>query len=147
MSDSLSPDQLEGVWDLVSWTQKYNDGREIHPFGHDAKGSIAYINGRVTVLIVAGERPEFVTGGQWNADTREKATAYETCLAYGGTYDFDGEWVQHHIEASLFPNWAGVTQRRRVTSDGDVIRLTTNPLEAGTSEARVAILEFRRAAR
>lgn len=145
MSTPLPADQIEGIWDLVSWTQKYDDGRELHPFGEEAAGTIAYVDGRVNVLITAGNRPDFTTGGQWNAEAQEKAAAYETCLAYGGTYRFDGEWVEHHIQHSLFPNWAGAVQRRRVQWDGETLSLTTARLEEGTSEARVAELSFRRA--
>ena len=145
MTTPLPTDQLEGIWELVSWTQKYDDGRELHPFGKDAAGSISYVDGRVMVLIAAGDRPQFTTGGQWNAEATEKAAAYETFLAYSGTYRYDGESIEHHVETSLFPNWVGGVQRRRVEWDGETLRLTTAPLEAGTSEARVAELAFRRA--
>ena len=39
--------------------------------------------------------------------------------------------VIHHIEASLFPNWAGVDQMRLVTLEDDGLVLRSKPMAYG----------------
>ena len=81
-----------GWWTLVSWKQIYDDGREMAPFGDDVIGRLSYgEGGDFTVIISRKERPNFETGGQWNAEDSEKADAYGAMLAYFGRYEFDGE--------------------------------------------------------
>jgi hypothetical protein len=88
-------------------------------------------------------RSPFTTGGQWNADSQEKAAAYEECMAYAGTYEIVGDSVIHHVDISLFPNWIGGQQRRVAQLDGDGLSLLAR-LEDGTPEARTARLRWRR---
>lgn len=140
----LSAEEIQGHWRLTDWVQQYDDGRAVRAFGEKPNGVISYFGGRMCALISAEHHPEFTTGGQWNADINEKARAYEEMLAYGGTYEYDGSIMQHHVDISLFPNWVGITQRRQVEWDGEKLRLTAR-LEEGTSEARTAILEWVRA--
>ena len=124
--------------------QKYDDGREMAPFGEDVVGRLCYsTSGDFTVIISRSDRPPFTTGGQWTADDREKARSYEGMLAYFGYYEFDGRQMRHHVEASLYPNWAGHTQIRNAVIDKDKLTLSAR-LEEATSEARTAELIWRR---
>ena len=50
---------------------------------------------------------------------RHKRSCLRTYVPYDVPYD---------IEASLFPNWTGVTQERIVSLNGDTLRLSTPPL-------------------
>ncbi len=143
MNAPLTAEEFEGHWELLDWLQEYDDGRVTRPFGERPTGIITYHGGRMSALISKGDRPHFTTGGQWNANADEKAAAYETCLAYAGTYTFTGDFVVHHVDMSLFPNWVGVDQRRRVEWNGETLRLTAR-LEEDTPEARTAVLEWRR---
>lgn len=143
MTQTPTPDQIEGHWDLIEWVQEYDDGRRLHPFGQSPTGAISYGGGRMSAVITPADRRNFETGGQWNADTAEKAAAYDTCLAYAGGYDYADGVMVHHVEISLFPNWVGADQRRLVEWDGEVLSLSAR-LEDGTSEARSAVLRWRR---
>lgn len=143
MGEQLTVEEFEGHWELLDWVQEYDDGREIRPFGDQVTGIITYCRGRMSAILAKADRAPFTTGGQWNADPTEKAGAYDTCLAYAGSYTFSGDEVVHHVDISLFPNWVGVDQRRRVEWDGTTLRLTAR-LEEGTPEARTAALKWRR---
>lgn len=143
MSTTLTPEELQGHWALVEWVQSYDDGREVRPFGDRLNGVISYFDGRMSAVLSPADRTPFVTGGQWTADAVEKAAAYDACLAYAGGYDYDGTYIVHHVDISLFPNWIGGDQRRLVHWDGTTLSLTAR-IEEGTSEARTAILRWRR---
>jgi hypothetical protein len=135
---------LVGRWDIVSWQQVYDDGRVQHPMGEDLRGFIRYTDdGDMAVMIVRADRANF-TGGQWDASNDEKAAAYMSMLSYAGRYEVDGDFVVHHVDFSLFPNWAGGQQRRRVVVRADGTIALEARLEADTPEARTAQLVWRR---
>jgi len=139
----MNKTDIQGRWDILSWEQRYDDGRVLHPMGTELEGFIEYgPHGMFCVVAQAG-REAFVSGGQWSADEAERAGAYASYLTYAGDYDVQGEQILHHVRYSLFPNWVGGTQRRVAILEGDELALTAR-LEEGTSEARTAILAWRR---
>ena len=140
----MTEQDIEGRWELLSWRQEYDDGRVILPMGEEVTGFVDYRDGNVTIMIMDSTRPNFKTGGQWDATDAEKAKAYESGLFYAGTFEVHGDTVHHNIEMATFPNWVGGTQKRLAELDGDKLRLIAR-LEADTPEARRAILEWRRA--
>jgi hypothetical protein len=150
MKAELDQALLRGRWQVTSWRQEYDDGRVTYPLGRELEGFLQYdADGRMACMIARADRARFATGGQWNAADTEKAAAYSSFLAYGGRYTVEGDVVTHHVELSLFPNWKGGEQRRRVslqdTAQGPVLDIVAR-LEEGTPEARSAILSWRRAA-
>jgi hypothetical protein len=140
-----------GRWDIVSWLQLYYDGRRQAPLGERLEGFIRYLppdaNGRgdMICMIANADRPNFSTGGQWNAEDAEKAAAYGSMLSYAGTYRLDGDTVIHEVKISLFPNWKGGDQRRKVRLEGADNLFIEARLEDGTPEARTAQLAWKRA--
>ena len=136
---------IEGCWRLLAWIQHYDDGRVKQTFGPTPQGQITYVAGRMSCVMSRPDRVRFTTGGQWNADATEKAGAYDALMAYTGTYEMslDGNFVTHHVDQSLFPNWIGGAQRRKVEWEGEKLTLTAR-LEEGTSEARTARLVWER---
>ena len=58
----------------------------------------------MSVFLMAAERPQ-VPGR--SADVALKAVAYDTFIAYGGTYELQGDAVVHHVEFSSVPVWTG----------------------------------------
>lgn len=143
-ADLLGPGDVEGTWYLLSWRQEYDDGRVVLPVGESPRGWITYApDGLLSVLISAAERPPFTTGGQWDASVEERASAYSTFLAYGGTWALDADRLEHRVEISLYPGWVGVTQVRRPVLVDGVLTLSTR-LEEGTTEARYAVLRWSR---
>jgi len=143
----MTPDQVVGRWDIVSWLQLYEDGRRQAPLGENLEGFIRYLAGGDMVCMIANaDQPDFASGGQWNASEGERARAYSSMLAYAGTWRMEGETVVHAVEQSLFPNWKGGDQRRHVRLEGDTLYIEAH-LEQGTPEARTAQLKWRRSTR
>jgi hypothetical protein len=142
----MTAEALIGRWNIVSWEQRYDDGRVMFPMGHGLSGFILYSSdGTMACFIAKSERPRFASGMQWDATVAEKAAAYESIMAYGGHFVVNGDSVEHHVETSAFPNWVGGVQKRKFNVDGDRLSISAG-LEAGTSEARIALLEWTRAA-
>ena len=140
----MSDAALHGRWEILAWEQRYDDGRVALPLGADLTGFIDYApDGHMVCLIARKDRPR-MSGGQWTSSDADKAAAYSGYFVYAGTYEVQGDVVSHHVETSLFPNWEGGVQKRRYARDGDRLDITAR-LEEGTSEARTALLAWRRA--
>jgi len=93
-----------------------------------------------------GDRPPFDSDDVTGGTDDERARAFSTYLAYGGTYELDGDTVEHRVETSLFPNWLGTTQRRRWELDetGRQLTLTSPPISLGGA-TRIQRLTWERA--
>lgn len=142
----MTPDQLVGRWNIVSWLQLYDDGRRQAPLGESLEGFIRYMaDGDMVCMIANADQPVFTSGGQWNASEAERARAYSSMLAYAGNWRIEGDSVVHAVKQSLFPNWKGGDQRRQVRLEGNTLFIEAR-LEAGTPEARTAQLKWQRAA-
>lgn len=136
---------LVGRWDIVSWEQLYDDGRRELPMGEHLEGFIRYLpDGDMVCMISKAGRPPFEQGGQWHAPDADKARAYDAMLSYAGRYRVDGDMVTHQVQASLFPNWIGGEQQRRLAWRADGTLALQARLEAGTPQARTAQLVWRR---
>lgn len=123
--------ELVGTWRLLAWRRVAEDGTITYPLGEDAWGRLVYTpNGRMAVHIAAADRPRLETSDPpLGGDTEKRAAAYSTFLAYGGSYDLDGDTVVHRVEASLFPEWSGQVQRRPFTYENGELVLRTPPME------------------
>jgi hypothetical protein len=140
------PKQFVGRWDLVSWEQRYDDGRVQLPMGEKPRGFILYTEeGDMVCMISRENRKRFEKGGQWDAPDEEKASAYNSMLSYAGRVSVEGDTITHGVEMSLFPNWEGGTQKRKFQLNPDGSLELTARLETGTPQARTAALVWRRA--
>ena len=138
-------EDIEGLWRLQSMEQRYDDGRVIYPFGRDVEGRIFYgADKSMFCAIQKGGRTPFTTGKQWTADAAEKARAYEDYLTYCGRCEMEGDTVTHHIEISLYPDWIGKHQVRKLQFVGGLLHITAR-LEDNTPEARTSLLIWERA--
>ncbi len=137
----ITPAEFEGVWRLQDWRQEYDDGRIKYPMGKNPLGLIAYLDGRIYEIAHTSDRPNFVTGGQWDASVEERAMAYSTSMCYAGTYELVGDQVHHHVELSVYPNFVGKTLTRTVSWDGTTMTLSGR-MEHGTTEARTIALDW-----
>jgi hypothetical protein len=119
---------LVGSYKLISSTRKVLDTEEVSDtWGKQPSGYIIYTpNGRMLVLIVSdNDRPAPNSGV---APTDEQAAKlFRTMAAYGGTYEFDGRTVKHHIDISSNQTWTGSTQICDVQQDFDRLIYTTPP--------------------
>ena len=123
--------KLSGTYKLISNSRRILDtGEEVSAFGKNAKGSIIYgDDGRFLVLIINDGRPkpesiEALTDQQ-------RADLHRTMSAYGGTYAFDGETVEHHVELAWNEVWAGTTVIRDVKVEGNRVTYTSRPAPFG----------------
>ena len=136
---------LTGRWELVTFAQNYDDGRQVLPMGEAPQGIIQYTeDGFMSCQISRANRAPFTTGGQWNASDAEKAGAYNSMMSYAGRYDVEGNTVTHYVALSLFPNWIGGQQKRSFSLDEQGQLSLTARLEENTSEARTALLLWKR---
>lgn len=141
----MTPADIIGRWNIVSWLQLYDDGRRQAPLGENLDGFIRYVeDGDMVCMIANADQPNFSIGGQWNAAEAEKSRAYSSMLAYAGKWRIEGDSVVHAVEQSLYPNWKGGDQRRHVRLEGDTLYIEAK-LEQGTPEARTAQLKWQRA--
>jgi len=125
---------LVGSWRLRSWVAISDDGSEATPMGEEPSGLLAYTgDGTMVTVIGTGDRPRFASNDATGGTDEERAQAVTTFVAYGGRFEIDGDVVDHHVEASLFPNWVGTTQRRRWELDeaGRWLTLTSPPVTLG----------------
>jgi hypothetical protein len=144
---TASRSALVGTWSLISFQGQAGQGPVVYPYGPQARGTLIYAaNGRYAVQIMNRDRPPLAAGDQMKGTPAEIKAAFEGCLAYYGTYDYDpaAGYVLHHIEASLFPNWDGATLKRFAELDGNRLKLTTPPMAWGGSENYVGRLVWGR---
>ena len=92
-------------------------------------------SGRVSAQIVAkADRKPFApfNKGRLSATTEEKAAAFDSYVAYYGTYTVDAKagTVTHHLEGSLIPGREGINNVRWCEFRGDD-RLLLIPVEDG----------------
>jgi hypothetical protein len=129
-----------GLWALVSYVVRFDDGRQSRPLGDDAVGYLHYAaDGVVAGTMMERGRPRFRTGNRLGADAAEKVKAWDSVVTYMGTYEFHGDRVLHRIKASVFPDWTGEDQWRwrTVRPDGDV-ELTAHFDERGVRRSAIA---------
>lgn len=119
---------LVGTWTLREahgWDDK--GGRLENVYGRSPTGYITYgADGRMMALITHGERARLDRDRQ-SAPVEQRAAAYASSVAYAGTYEFDGERVVHHVDASTFPKWVGADLVRFVRFGEGHVSLRTAP--------------------
>ncbi len=133
-----------GEWRLISFEMQ--TGNEvIYPFGKHVQGTIMYTaSGRFFGQVMPGGRPAFASDDLMKG-TDEEMAGYRGCQAYYGSYELEGENVViHHVEASLFPNWEGTSQRRLFEVSGNRLKIRTPPMQWDGSEVSSVILLFDR---
>ena len=115
-------DEFIGAWTLVSYERRSAAGELTYPMGARPVGRIAYDPlGRMSAQLMRADRPHF----QASASAEEKAAAFDGYVAYYGTYTVNpaDRTVVHHVEASLYPNWAGTDLTRSYEFSGSQLIL------------------------
>ena len=120
---------LEGTWKLVSSTRtNTTTGATTDSFGPNPLGYIMYgKDGRMMVLITRSDRPKPDSIDNDKMTDEQRSRLFSSMLAYSGTYKFDGETIEHHIDGSWNQVWTATTQIRNVKKDGDRLIYTTQP--------------------
>ena len=120
----LLADDLVGTWRLLEWRAEADDGTSTRPFGDRPLGYVVYTaDGHMITTISVPDRAP-IGEELLAAPPDARAAAFETFAAYSGTFHVDGGEVVHEVEMSLYPDWIGSAQRRRVDLDATRTRLT-----------------------
>ena len=120
-------EQLYGTWRLISFTAKVvATGETTDLFGKSPHGFLNYgRDGRMLALIVNSKRPK--PASQTGMTDQDRLELFNSTLAYGGTYTYDGKTVKHDVDISWNEMWTGTTQVRQVEFDGNRLILSTAP--------------------
>jgi hypothetical protein len=120
-----------GVWRLISYERKSNDGLIDYPYGEKPVGRITYDKaGRMSAQLMRPGRRSTVTPGMsfitGNASAEEIREAVNGFFAYFGTFDVDepAKTVIHHVQACLVPSWVGTDLKRTYRFDSGRLTLT-----------------------
>jgi hypothetical protein len=118
-------DQLSGTYRLVSSTGTILDTGEVKDtYGKHPKGFIMYgSDGRFLVQVVWDERPKPENLNKMT--DQQRVDLFRTMVAYGGTYKFEGDKIQHQIDISWNEVWTDTTVIRDIKKDGDKLVYTT----------------------
>jgi hypothetical protein len=127
-------EQLLGTWNLVSHESVRADGARTPVYGTNPKG-IAFFdaNDHFIITVMRADRTKYAADFPTQGTAEEnKATAQGT-MTYFGTYSVSetDRTIAIHIEASSFPNWNGVDQKRDFVISGDQFTLTARALGTG----------------
>jgi len=141
---TVAASELVGAWALELCEARDDAGHVMLPLGPSPAGVLVYAQaGVMSVAIMREGRPRFAAGDIMAGTDTEKARAAESYLSYAGRWELAGDRMHHHVDISLFPNWVGDVQERRVTLDGDVLELATDPITLD-GRTRVARMRWRR---
>lgn len=151
---SSAPSDLEqrlcGAWSLIDWRSIAANGDDSFPFGEDAFGCLNYApaklgaprGGVMSAQLAAQHRPAFRSGATELERAREKCAAFDSYVAYAGTWRTEGDRVIHRVVSSLYPNWIGTELVRTVRFVDEVLVLSTVP---ANRDGTIHALRWRRA--
>lgn len=118
---AAAPEDLIGVWKLVSWQVIVENEPPQNVFGLHPKGYLVLTReGRAIVLTTADNR----TPGMGDA---ERAELHKSMLAYSGRYRLEGNDFITRVDVSWNEEWNGTEQRRHFRLDGDKLFIETAP--------------------
>jgi hypothetical protein len=129
-----------GTWRLVSAALTTLDGATRKLLGENPSGFLTYTgDGRMTAIVASSGRQPLSVADPAAAPAAEQAAAFATFTAYAGRYTFHGDRVIHHVEVSLFQNWAGTDQIRFAKLNGARLTLTAPPMSIGGEQLVVQL--------
>ena len=120
-------DDIVGTYRLISSNRvTLETGETEESYGKNPSGFITYgRDGRMMAMIVFSNRPKPESLDKMT--DQQRAELFRTMLAYGGTYTFHGDSVEHHIDISWNDVWTGTTVTRDIKKEGDRLVFTTKP--------------------
>jgi hypothetical protein len=114
-------DDLLGAWRLESAVEVFDDDERRDEFGPNPKGYLCYHPaGIVSATLGDSARLPVSTADPQSGTDDDYGRMARRFIAYAGPFsvDVDNGTVTHHIDVSLFPNWQGRDQVRRVSIEG-----------------------------
>jgi hypothetical protein len=115
------PEDLVGVWRLISWQVIVDNEPPQNVFGLHPKGYLVLTReGRAVALTTADNRKP----GMGDA---ERAELHKSMLAYSGRYWVVGNDFITRVDVSWNEEWNGTEQKRHFRLDGDKLFIETAP--------------------
>ena len=120
-------DDIAGTYRLISANRVIlATGDSEDSYGKNPIGFITYDrDGRMMGMIVFSNRPKAESLDRMT--DQQRADLFRTMIAYGGTYTFRGNSIEHHIDISWNELWTGTTVIRDIKKEGDRLVYTTKP--------------------
>jgi len=117
--------EIEGTWKLLSYIELPVGGSDsCFPMGKSPKGLLLFTpDGYMAVQIAPSEDASFKSGDKLQATDEEYIHRGKTFIAFSGKYQVNNitACVEYQIQTSLYPNWEGTTQVRKLDFEGDVL--------------------------
>lgn len=135
-AQAQSDRDIVGTWAFLVNETTRPDGTKFDTYGAKPKGLIMFdAGGHFSLFIAQPERPKFASNSRLNGTPEEYKAAIHGSIAYFGKYNTDSasKTLTMELEASTFPNWDGVVQKRSYTISGDELRFTNNVGSSGGS--------------
>jgi hypothetical protein len=132
---------LVGFWNLVAIYVEQGD-KKIEPYGPNPKGAHIYdASGRFSVTVVRSDLPKFASNNRETGTAEENAAAVRGSIAYFGTYTTSeaDKSVTVQIEGASYANFAGTSQKRLYSIDGDELTITNPTPSAGGGVAKIVL--------
>lgn len=121
---SASQEGVVGTWILVSEVA-HQGGKTTEPLGPHPLGSMMLDqNGRFMLMIARPGLPKFASNKREAGTPQENKSVLAGSLSFFGTYSVSPGVLTLRPEASTFPNWVGVDQKRYFTINGDEMKWT-----------------------
>ncbi len=129
-AEEISKEAIVGTWKLVSFEHLSEDGEITRPLGEAPVGFLVYSDdGRITVQNAAASGVLLPIAALDGRTSHVKEAALEIYGGYSGRYEIiSAGRIVHHIETSLFPTWAGLSQKRTIRIEGGNLTLVSPPL-------------------
>lgn len=117
--------EIIGTWELLSYIEVPVDGTDsLFPFGKSPKGLLLYSpDGYMAVQISVSDELKYVSDDRMQASVYELNNRMRGFIAFSGKYIIDNRnaHVIYDISSSLFPNWEGSQQVRKLNFEGDIL--------------------------
>jgi hypothetical protein len=130
-------EQVVGTWTYSSVDIVRPDGSRVPLFGPDPQGRAIFDgNGRYGLLTSRAGLPKFASNNRNEGTAEENKAVVQGSISHFGTYTVNeaDKTITFHIEASTFPNWNGIEQKRPFTVTEDELRWTTAASSGGSAE-------------
>jgi hypothetical protein len=115
---------IVGTWRLADYFTEGPHANGERPLGDRPLGRLIYgPDGYMAVEYMPGDRPPLRSENWRWATEAERLAAVRGYGGYSGRYDWLGDRVAHHVEASVYPNWIGTTLIRLAVLDGPRLTL------------------------
>jgi hypothetical protein len=123
---AISPGSFVGTYKMISSRRRLvATGEVVDAYGPNPLGYIMYgIEGRMLAMVVHDMLRAPVAD---LPTSTEKAKLYDTMVAYGGTYIFHGDRVEHHIDMAYNETWVGTTNVRYISWEAGKMIYRTLP--------------------